>query len=340
MQAATRHKIPRMSEPSPALTRRDFLQVAGAGIAFGAMPHMPSALRAEGGTSSTFAVRFDAGAIVSLKRVDDAFDTDYVQRARRLGDVVVRYRRGNGAWESFETAASPPPRVERSADGTHSRVAYTSPDESLQLGVEFIIGETAIDWRINLENQGSSQIEIGDLAVPLAMNSDFRQQPETAVLKHGLISGHGSFLFWMRRNSVGPYLTMTPSAGTSLEYWEAQEGYRVFMHSAVAGAAARERGTKWRQPNTSAVIQPHATKRYGFKLQWAPDYQGVRDGLVREGFVDTHIVPGMTVPRDLSARVALRSSSTIHSVSAEFPGDTSIRALGRTGDAELYEVRF
>jgi hypothetical protein len=326
-----------MSQPSSTFTRRDFLQVAGAGLALGSMP---SALRAEGAATSTFAVRLVGGAIVSLKRVGDAFDTDYILHGRRLGDVVVRHRRGKGAWESMETASLPEPRVETSADGAHSRVLHASPDASLQLGVELTIGETAIDWRIYLENRGSSQLEIGDLAVPLPMNSDFRQQPETAVLKHGLISGHGSFLFWMRRNSVGPYLMMTPDAGTSLEYWEAQGGYRVFMHSAVAGAVAQERGTKWRQLNTSAIIQPHATKHYGFRLQWAPDYQGVRDVLVGEGLVDTHVVPGMTVPRDLTARVALRSSSRIHSVSAEFPGETTIRTLGRTGDAELYEVRF
>jgi hypothetical protein len=325
-----------MSERSPTFTRRDFLQVAGASLALGAVP---DTLRAQSAASSTFAVRIDRGAIVSLKRVGDTFDTEYVQRGRRLGDVIVRHRRGSGAWESAETASLSERGVDTSIDGTRTHVAYTLGG-SLELGIELVVGETAIDWRIDLENRGDTPIEIGDLAIPLPMNADFRQQPETAVLKHGLVSGHGSFFFWMRRNSVGPYLTMTPSGDTSLEYWEAQGGYRVFIHSAASGAVARGRGTTWRQPNTNVILAPHTSRHYAFKLQWAADYQGVRDLLVREGLIDTQVIPGMALPRDLVARVALRSSSVIHNVSAEYPDQTTIRRVGRNGDAELYEVAF
>jgi hypothetical protein len=158
------------------------------------------------------------------------------------------------------------------------------------------------------------------------------------------VAGHGSFLFWMRGNSVGPYLTMTPDARTSLEYWESQGGYRVFIHSAASGAEARARGTRWRQPNTSLVLAPRgargSSRAYGFKLHWAPDYDGVRNILVQEGLIDVHVVPGMTVPRDLVARFALRTSSRITGVTAEFPRETTLRSLARNGDAHLYEVRF
>ena len=133
---------------------------------------------------------------------------------------------------------------------------------------------------------------------------------------------------------------MTPDVRTHLEYWEAQGGYRVFVHSAVAGAVAREGGTKWRQPNSNLVLEPRGKHTYGFKLQWAPDYDGVRQILVREGLIDVHVVPGMTVPRDLVARFALRTSAKINAVAAEHPRETTIRQLGRRGDASLYEVRF
>ncbi|MGH7447788.1 MAG: DUF5695 domain-containing protein, partial [Longimicrobiales bacterium] len=149
---------------------------------------------------------------------------------------------------------------------------------------------------------------------------------------------------WMRRNSVGPYLTMTPAAGTQLEYWESQGGYRVFIHSAAAGAAARERGTDWRQPHTEVTLAPHgdagATRDYGFTLHWAPDYDGVRRILIDEGLIDTHVVPGMTVPADLSALIALRTTQAITAVDAEYADQTHIRSLGTTGDAHIYEVRF
>jgi len=53
-----------------------------------------------------------------------------------------------------------------------------------------------------------------------------------------------------------------------------------------------------------------------------------------------HVVPGMTVPSDLAARIALRTTQHIAGVDAEFPRDTKITSLGTKGDIHLYEVRF
>jgi hypothetical protein len=320
--------------------------LSGASIAAGGL--LPSELAATPDTlavrASLFAVRYDAGAIVSLKRVADAFDTEYVQSMRRLGDAIVRYRRGAGNWETLTTASFTDRAIVSSPDGARHTATYRPAGADFELRIDLHVEETALRWSIDLENLGATPLEIGDLALPLPMNGNFQQQPTTAVLKHGFISGDGSFLFWMRRNSVGPYLTMTPDASTSLEYWESAGGYRVFIHSAAAGEAARQGGTRWRQPNTSVSLGAReaqsSTRRYGFKLQWAPDYDGVRQILVREGLIDVHVVPGMTVPRDLFARFALRTTSSITSVTAEFPNETTIRPLGRNGDASIYEVRF
>jgi hypothetical protein len=352
MQSWRRHKLRRgyapvhrlfvssPNERTTALNRRDFLQTAGKGIALGALA--PELFRPP--SLSEFVVKIEAGAIVSLKRAGDAFDTDYVQSGRRLGDAVVSYRRDNGAWTRFETASFAERAVTASEGGAAHVATYRPPNAEFELRVELVVADTAMHWKLHVENLASTSLEIGDLALPLPMNSNFREQPTTAVLKHGLISGHGSFLFWMRRNSVGPYLTLTPDANTSLEYWEAQGGYRVFIHSAAAGGAAKERGTKWRMPNTSVTLaargRPGSRRSYGFTLHWAPDYEGVRQILVRGGLVDVQVVPGMTVPRDLFARIALRTSSRITAVTAEFPSETTVRSLGTKGDASLYEVRF
>ncbi|MEX2284296.1 MAG: DUF5695 domain-containing protein [Gemmatimonadota bacterium] len=334
-----------MTDPAD-LTRRQFLQTAGAA---GAALSLGRELTAQaparvsaGPAESQFVVRLDNGAIVSLKRRGDAFDTDYVQAGRRLGDVIVRYWHDPREWTTLQTVDALEREVTTSADATLHEAVYRSPD--LQVKVGFTIGETRMDWRIALENLSDRPLVIGDLALPLLMNSSFQQQPTTAVLKHCLISGSGSFLFWMRRNSVGPYLTMTPAADTHLEYWESQGGYRVFVHSAAAGDVARLRGTKWRQPNTSLTLAPRgktgASKAYGFVLHWAANYDGVRQILYDEGLFDVHVIPGMSVPSDLTARFALRTKQRIRAVEAEFPKQTTIRSLGANGAYQLYEVRF
>src|SRR5687768_6486488 len=186
------------------LNRRQFLQaagVAGAELALVgplAAAEAPSAHR----LASDFAVRFENGAIVSLKRVADAFDTDYVQSGRRLGDVIVRYRHGTAEWQSLETATWTGPRPTTAGpDGARHTVSYEVPG-TLAVDLAFDVGEAVLRWSIALRNLSSQPLEIGDLALPFPMNSSFQQQPTTAVLKHSFISGHTSFLFWMRRNSV------------------------------------------------------------------------------------------------------------------------------------------
>ncbi len=204
--------------------------------------------------------------------------------------------------------------------------------------------DAALRWRVTVRNPSNRPLEVGDLAVPLPINLNRRQENgqwiSPPVLRHGLVAGAGSFFYWMRSNSVGPYLTMTVDEGTKLEYWEAHEGYRVFVHSAAAGAVAAERGCDWRQPNTSLTLPAAQEHTYGFTLRWADNYDHVRQILVEQGLIDVNVVPGMTLPSDLKARISLRTNQPISGVEAEYPDDTSVRSLGRRGEAEIYEVRF
>lgn len=353
----------RKEESSASVTRRGFLRaagVAGAQLVLGepALARMlPDAdgdrngQTVDGADESQFAVEFDRGAIIALRRVGDAFDTNYIRPKGRLGDVTIRYRQPGGEWRSFESENGE--SVRRStpaAEGATHAVACTVSDGGrplLELSIGFVVKSDAIRWSIALENLGDAPIEIGDLAVPLPMNTRFGQRgqaPTAAVLKHCLVAGDGSFFFWMRKNSVGPYLTMTPSVGTHLEYWEPRPEYRAFVHSVVAGAEASARGCKWRQPHTSAKLAPRgkdgSSRSYSFDFHWAADYDGVRQILVDQRLIDVQVVPGMTVPTDLFARVALRTKERIAALEPEFPHETTIRKVGSKGDTHLYDIRF
>jgi hypothetical protein len=292
--------------------------------------------------SAQFQVKFDSGAVVSLKRVADRIDTEYIPSGRRLGDVTVRYRQGSGDWQTMQTATlrgRDAATLSTDANGMEHKAVYRIP-EAISLETCFAVQEKVVVWTIAVTNTGRQPLEIGDLALPLSVGG--RGGPnEAPMLKHSFISGHGSFIFWMRGNSVGPYLTLLPSGNTSLEYWEASRGaYTAFIHSAAAGAVAQERGTKWRQPHTSLMLEPGGTRTYAFKFRWADDYDGVRQVLIDEGGIDTHVVPGMTVPTDLFAQVALRTRQKIDAVEAEFPGTTKIESVGRKGEYQIYQVRF
>ena len=69
------NSMSRDPEPKPtALTRRDFLQAAGVAVAVGGID--VRSLMAGERVASQFDVTLDGGAILHLKRVGDAFDTD------------------------------------------------------------------------------------------------------------------------------------------------------------------------------------------------------------------------------------------------------------------------
>ncbi len=303
-------------------------------------------------TNSQFELKFQAGTIVSLKQTHDPFGTEFIMPGRRLGDTSIRFRPpGGGSWESANTAdLAPTGAFAPSPDGAGYQTTYAitnGADEALVVEIQFALQAQAILWTVKLHNAGNQPLEIGDLAFPFPMNSSFQrgQAPTTHVLKHSFISGYDSFMFWMRPDSAPPYLTMTPLDNTKLEYWDTSgREFRAYIFSAAAGAIAREHGTHWRQPNTSLTLTPNGnpgdTQSYGFKFQWAKDYDGVRQILVNEGKVDVQVVPGMTVPTNLFAEIALRTTQRVASVEAEFPKATRITALGQKDDTHLYRVQF
>ncbi|MGH7950628.1 MAG: DUF5695 domain-containing protein [Limisphaerales bacterium] len=304
-----------------------------------------------------FGTKINSGAITSLQRMDDVFPTEYISGGG-LGNVIIKYLPAGGAtWNSVETAA---------LNGVASATYYTNSDGT-QYTAHYVITnglsgafvfesvftfqQDKILWTLNLTNLTNRSINIGDLALPLPMNTSY-SGVTSSTMKHSFISGSDSFIFWMRPDSVGPYLLFTPDDNTKLEYWDVLNGYEVYIHSTEASAYAATQypsvttqGDRWRQSNTSLTLGSGESQSYGFKFQWVNDYDAIRQALVDNGKVDVHVVPGMTVPTNLFAQFALRTTQTVSSVTAEFPAQTQLQFLGATNvgtnDAyQIYQVQF
>ncbi len=240
--------------------------------------------------------------------------------------------------------------------------------QDLAVSESFQLAGEQLNWTITLANDTASEMEVGDLAVPTRMaegtpgrRGDIYTQK---LLRHSLVAGNGSWLFWARSNGVGPYLLMTTAGATSLEYFDNTGGYppepggrggrgsfTPYIFATVNNAAdvkrAKEAGREqaWRLPLTSLHLAPKGSKgseaTYQFRLQWAPDFQGVRNALYADNEFDTVVVPGMTIPTDLPAMIALRTHNKIDSVEAEFASKTSIEYIGKRGvDTHVYRVKF
>ena len=292
----------------------------------------------------------------SLKHTNDAFDTDYIQSGKFLGTMQLGYRKGAGDWRSVRTTSlTGQARRDDSAVGQpRYQIVYTI-ESDLEVIESFSLVNRELLWTIALRNLTSGPIEVGDLAWPLVFNTRFPRDKTVSDTKrqlvHFWVSGHGSFVYLMRPNSVGPYLVITPVDDTKLEYFDADtqpgggRALSLFIHSALTATRARERGGRWRQASTSAALapqnQPGDRITYRFKCRWGDGYAGVRDVLYEENLFDVNIAPGMTVPSDLSALISLRTRNRIDSLVAEFPGQTRIEDLGTRGqDNHLYKVTF
>lgn len=323
--------------------------------------------------ASQFQVKFDMAGITSLRFAGDKFDTDYIAQGESLGHVRVRYKLGDSDWRQFSTTDSGN-KVQQAGRGAPSRqavehaVIYNPQDwrrneyyADLELTERFRVEAGAAYWTIFLRNPTHKPIVLGDVFLPLPFNTSKRWDKtityEERVQQHQYISGHGSFVYWMRPNGEGPYLVMTPVAVCplfepvrsemnfapgKLEY---SERGGVYILSATRAAEDKARGGTWRQPQTSVTLTPTNSQRdgvtYAFKFRWAKDYQGVRDILYEEGLLDVNVVPGMSVPQGMETEVSIRSKSAIQSVEAEFPRQTELTPVGeRPNDTHLYRVKF
>lgn len=336
--------------------RRAVMLGAG-GLAAGAVLAGP--VQAAGGKTAGFNLSFNGPALNRLRAVSDTFDTDYLEPGQTLGHVEIAYRRAADApWQRFSTVDLKPIALEKPTK--QARIAHYQIDDpagsALRLTVRLGVVDGALAWGVELENRAAGPLEIGDLVLPLPFNTEFKaDQPATAaVLKHSFVSGHGSFLFWMRSNSVGPYLTMLPDRDTHFEYWEKRVGarkgksgkdsgyrpYRLFIHAAATAEKVAAVGGRWRQPLTGFTLAPGQKRPFGARFTWVGDYAGVRERLANDGGLDVEVAQGMTLPTDLAGRIAIRSRDVIDAVEAEFPDQTRITPLGDRNGRQIYEVQF
>jgi hypothetical protein len=320
-----------------------------------------------------FRAQFDKAGVTGLKFAGDKFDTDYIADEATLGHVRVRYKMGENEWRDFSTE-DPKNKVQqlpaaRSRKTLQQLSVVYNPQSwqkneyyaDLELTERFRVESDALYWTIFVRNPTHKPIVLGDIFLPLPFDTNKRWDKtityEQRVVQHQFISGHGSFLYWMRPNGVGPYLVMTPLmncplsepvrsemnfASGKLEY--ADRG-GVYILSGKRGEDDKARGGTWRQPQTTHTLAPTNSQRdgitYGFKFRWAKDYDAVREILVEEGLLDVNVVPGMTVPAGTDARVSIRSRSAIHSLEPEFAADTRVEPADSTQkDTHVYRVKF
>jgi len=263
-----------------------------------------------------------------------------------LGLTVCYRTDKTGGWTDI---ASRGPEWKASPEAGEVSYASGGPEAPVKIVETYRTDGRVLDWTIALEAAGAAPVEVGDLAVSIPVAGPYGEDPaqifERGFLRHQFVSGAGSFVYFVRASGAPPYLLVTVRPGTKLEYWTGggRAGGQLFVHSGKSGPA-ETRGT-WRQPHTSlelaAAGQALSRASYGFRFQWASSYDELRSLLYEAGLFDVRIVPGMTVPEDLTARFSLHTKARIEEIRAEFPDQTTVRPLGEPLPGHrVYEAAF
>ncbi len=288
-------------------------------------------------------VELNDKGITKIASPQDAHHANIVSSGSVWGNVEIQYEIVPGSWLSIYTD-------ETTVSQNEKNTIYTDFIKGMPIKMErsFTLNNGGIDWNINVQNMSEFPINIGNLTIPLHWRKPNGEDPdyvfEQGFVKQQHIAENGSFIYFTRPSGEAPYLIVMTKPGTKLEYFnEKSNEFNVFIHSSLS--ASKEKLGNWRLENTSLQLNPNSTHgdnvEYGFRIEWANSYEEMRDILYKNNLFDTRIVPGMTLPQDLTAKIALRSKNKIDSIVAEYPELTELKALKTSQtDTKIYEVSF
>lgn len=303
------------------------------------------------GTKFCIDVDKDTGTIKSLQERFGKHGTNYVGSDKNisasrflseplwLGDVVLRTWTGNG-WQKETTAHSKDIRdVKFNEEKKIVEVTYNGKSanavglKSVSLYETYHFVDDALRWDIEIVNCKDSVLEIGELAFPFTVNTNFtglfkgklkvegedwrrqKEWHERRVMQHLFIAGHSSYVLLQRPLGDPPFLFFHPVGDTALETAYLTEnsagpgGEEIYLLAAHSWATKNVRGWKrdWINGHTSLVLGPHQKKVFQFRFVLIDSYSEIREQLYMHGQLGIKVQPGMVVPIDQDLRLELKS---------------------------------
>ena len=307
-----------------------------------------------------------SGVIKGLYLTEDAQGTNFVgneqnmrlnvwwkqrhvpEKAQRIpmhcwtGDVVLKARLAReDEWQPMHTFLSDDVRTV-----TYDQASITTRYEGdsvnrgglqhLNIEQRYEFGDDAIRWTITLHNTADTQIVIGELGLPITLNTNYsigdekqgfnhrsiestKYVFEQRVIESSFVSGHASYVLVSRASGKGDHLLIIPQGDTALE---AISGYGLFpdtemmtgagsMFYLFSEATAVE---PWYNGHRSLTLAPDEKRTFAFTLCRAKDYTDVNEKLYQNGNIAVKIVPGMVLPVGTTAHLLLRCQKRITSI--------------------------
>ncbi|HXS97441.1 MAG TPA: DUF5695 domain-containing protein [Candidatus Limnocylindrales bacterium] len=359
-----------------------------------AAPEPPSAadlLRIESGDLVATLDRRD-GSIFAIEHSRDALKTNFVGNASNTRGIRLKdpYWTGHvlstvfaanggrgGRWLRQTTIDSADIR-QVTVDGGAVSVRYEGASrnangiQSYALGLTYSAGaDGALLMRVEIQNPGSSALEIGELALPLRANDDYveaykgtslgaatrsgrlssiqQEIYEQKVLAHHFAGGYSSYALLERPRGTAPYL-LFQALDAPIECVYKVEGFRIWHDDWVGTdllglhtlAVKQQRGwndNPWVNGHTSLLLAPGESKTWHFQFLFIDDHREIARHLYEAGDLAIRVLPAMVVQENTDVQVSVQSKTPLEKVEVH-SDQTQVKANRREGDRTLLTLAF
>jgi hypothetical protein len=292
-----------------------------------------------------------------------------------LGDLNLRTRMGtSGDWKNYSTAAARKPVIALPASGSTLAAADLSPtlpgDIPLQISRIWAIEEGKLVLRFVMKNKTLETVQVGALGIPMIFNNVLNDRSlDEAHTKCSFydpyIGEDAGYLQVTRLNGHAPALLVLPDAKTPFEAygpilsknrpgshgpdpvftdptprWVTFEGFYDWMVHSKAFADNEWKSAQQWNPPTLLTLAPGESKTYGLKFVVSDSIRGIEHTLVENHRPVAVGVPGYILPMDIDARLFLKYSKGVKSMTVEPAGALAIGERGTPSAGwKAYELK-
>ena len=287
------------------------------------------------------------------------------------GDIVLKSRRaGETEWCPMHTFLSDDVRTvtyDKESVTTRYEGDSVNPGGLQHLNIEQRYefrgnpqSGDAILWTITLHNNSQAQVEIGELGLPITLNTNYsigdekqgfnhrsidstKYVFEQRVIESSFVSGHSSYILASRASGKDDHLLIIPQGDTALE---AISGYGLFpdtemikgagsMFYLFSEATAVE---PWYNGHRSLTLEPDEKRTFTFTLCRVKNHTDISEKLYENGNIAVKVAPGMVLPVGTTAHLLLRCKKPITAI--ETADGIEVEPVATMGDRHTYTVRL
>ena len=191
------------------------------------------------------------------------------------------------------------------------------------------------EWSLSVNNPFNSDIIISRLCVPIDFNNDYvlhsiNKLFEEQVIYQNWISGNSSYIMSMLPTGLGNYLLITPSNGTSIDYYERDGRYFLAYDK-------KDIHKSWNRDVSSVIVPAKNSHTFSLSMRSVSSYQEAQDVFVENGDIAVEIAPSLTIAMGTELSVAIRTNVDYHVAKGDKYKSKFIRS---SGEWDIYNFTF